>query len=79
MTGGTADEQNFTVGELVKALEEVDTAQRDPLPGATCGAGEDDFLEEPAEWVHAQGPMARAGLNGLSGWPAERKSRSMRW
>jgi len=75
---GTGDQQHFAVREAVKALEEVDAAQRDPLPDATVATGEDDFREEPTKRVQGQGPIARAGLVGLRGWPAARKSCSIR-
>ncbi len=74
----TGDKNHLSVSEAMKALEEMDAAQRNPLPGAAVAAGEGDFLEEPAERVHGHGPMARAGLKGLRGWPAKRKISSMR-
>lgn len=64
------DEKDLSLRVPVKALEEMDPAQRDPLPGVTLAAGEDDVLEEPVHRIRGHGPMARAGLVGLSGWPA---------
>ena len=74
---GTGDEDGLGALEVMEALEDVEATQRDTLPGATVATGEDDFREEAAKQVQGQGPRARAGLSGFSGWPASRKRASM--
>lgn len=63
---GAGDEEGFSMFEMMKALEGVDSPQRDPLPGTAAVAGVGDPGEEPA-YESGHGGRGRAGWRAFTG------------